>query len=112
MANQIKLESDRGTARGRVTYQAVEAAVYHAIDLLNETLAETQHVAKSPRTVLVDRGGRLDSMAVVNLMVFIEDALASELELEIDLIGAHPLAPQDLKTVGTLIDALCRILSE
>ncbi|HLH76632.1 MAG TPA: hypothetical protein VKV28_07485 [Candidatus Binataceae bacterium] len=112
LVDQIKLESYQDDSGRLVTYQALEAAVYRAIDLLNETLAEGQQLAKSPGTILADRGGRLDSMAMVNLMVFVEDAVFSELEREIDLIGVNPLQPEDLKTVDTLINALGRLLSQ
>jgi|GEM_PF-1816005 acyl carrier protein len=110
--NQTKNEAYQDGSGRLVTRQALEAAVYRAIDLLNETLAASQQVAKSPHTILGNRGGRLDSMALVNLMVFVEDAIFSELGREVDLIGAERLRPEDLKTVETLIDALARILSD
>jgi acyl carrier protein len=103
-----KLDSNKersGTARERV-----EAAVFRAIDTLNEMLAPTQQVGKAHDTVLVDTAGSLDSMAVVNLMVFIEDELAQSSGLQLDLTGADAFEQQDLKTLGSVIDALCRKL--
>jgi acyl carrier protein len=94
-----------GRARERV-----EAAVFRAIDTLNQTLASTQQVGKAHDTVLVDTAGSLDSMALVNLMVFIEDELAQNSVLQLDLTGADAFEEQDLKTLGSVIDALCRKL--
>jgi acyl carrier protein len=91
--------------------QSVEEALFSAVDLLNETLAPSQQLAKSRDTILVDSGGKLDSIAVVNLLVFLEDEVASHFGRELDLVGADPFESEDLKTVGSVCDALCRKLS-
>jgi acyl carrier protein len=93
------------------TRQSVQEAVFAAIDLLNETLAASQQLAKSPEAILVDGGGQLDSMAAVNFLVFLEDEIASRFKRELDLVGADPFEPEDLKSVGTVIDALDRKLN-
>jgi acyl carrier protein len=92
--------------------EQVEAAVFRAVDSLNETLAPTQQLGKMRSTVVVDNAGKLDSMAVVNLIVFIEDAIAHSLNRQLDLTGGDPFDPQDLRTLGSLIDALCGKLSD
>jgi len=98
--------------RASNTIQArVETAVFRAIDTLNETLAQTQQVAKARDTVLIDSTGSLDSMSVVNLLVFIEDELAQVHGLQLDLTGADAFEQKNLKTLGALIDALCSKLS-
>ena len=93
-------------------HACVEEAVVRAIDTLNETLAQTQQVAKTRDTVLVDATSSLDSMAVVNLLVFIEDELAQGLGIQLDLTGANAFNQEDLKTLGSVIDALRRKLGE
>ena len=109
----MKLEKLNHNGRVSDTVQArVETAVFRAIDTLNETLAQTQQVAKARDTVLVDSTGSLDSMSVVNLLVFIEDELAQIHGLQLDLTGADAFEPKNLKTFGSLIDALCRKLGE
>ena len=87
--------------------EAVEAAIFRAVDTLNETLAKTQQIAKSRDTVLVDSQASVDSLAIVNLIVFIEDEIAGSFGHKLDLSGADPFAEEDLKTLGSLIDALC-----
>jgi acyl carrier protein len=90
--------------------QSVEEGVYAAIDQLNQTVAPGQQLDKSRATILVDKGAQLDSMAVVNFLVFLEDEIATRFDLELDLIGADPFEPADLKTVGSVISAVCRRL--
>jgi acyl carrier protein len=107
----LKLENLNHNGRVSDTVQArVQTAVFRAIDTLNETLAQTQQVAKVRDTVLVDSTGSLDSMAVVNLLVFIEDELAQISTLQLDLTGADAFEQEDLKTLGSVIDVLCRKL--
>jgi acyl carrier protein len=93
------------------TNRLLEEAVFAAIDQLNETLALGQQLAKSRDAVLADSGGQLDSMAVVNLLVFIEDEVAQHFGRALDLLGINPFEPEDLKTVGSVIDAINRRLS-
>ena len=97
----------RNEVAEREAYERVETAVYRAIDTLNEMLAPTQRLARSRNTVLVESDGSVDSMALVNLIVFIEDELAQALGEQLDLTGADAFAPEDLASVGTVIGALC-----
>lgn len=94
-----------------ITREAVSAAIFRAVDTLNDTLAKTQHVKKSGETVLVDSEGSLDSMALVNLIVFVEDELALAFGRQLDLTGGDPFQEQDLKTLGSMAEALCRKLA-
>jgi acyl carrier protein len=89
----------------------VSAAIFRAVDTLNETLAKTQQVKKSGDTVLIDSKGSLDSMALVNLIVFVEDELAQAFGRQLDLTGGDSLQEQDLKTLGSMTEALCRKLA-
>lgn len=91
--------------------EAVSAAIFRAVDTLNDTLAKTQQVKKSGDTVLIDSKGSLDSMALVNLIVFVEDELAQAFGRQLDLTGGDPFQEQDLKTLGSMTEALCRKLA-
>jgi hypothetical protein len=53
-------------------------------------------------------------MAVINLLVFIEDEIRESFGREVTLAGedgAGPLQDRDLKTLGSLIDALQNLLA-
>lgn len=107
------LEPDKINSNGNtsITPEAVSAAIFRAVDTLNETLAKTQQVRKSGDTVLIDSKGSLDSMALVNLIVFVEDEMAQAFGRQLDLTGGDPFEEQDLKTLGSMTDALCRKLA-
>lgn len=92
----------------QVTAKNVEAAVFSAIDRLQEVLPTDCQLARNREALLLAEGTALDSMAVVNLLVFIEEEMLNSLGVEIILAGAEEGAidPEALGTVGMLIDAI------
>jgi hypothetical protein len=93
---------------------AVEAIVFRAIDSVNELLSSAQRLPKSRSVPLLDDGSAFDSLAVINLLVFIEDGVRDSFGREIALAGEEgesPLNSDDLKTLGSLIDALRTLLA-
>jgi len=107
------LEPDKIKSNGNssITPEAVSTAIFRAVDTLNETLAKTQQLKKSGDTVLIDSKSSVDSMALVNLIVFVEDELAQAFGCQLDLTGGDPFQEQDLKTLGSMAQALCRKLA-
>jgi acyl carrier protein len=89
--------------------EAVMAAIFRAVDSLNETL--TKKIRKRTETVRVDPEGSIDSMAMVNLIVFVEDRLARTFGRQLDLMGGDPFYEKELKTLGSMGEALCRRLA-
>jgi acyl carrier protein len=105
-----KHNSSSPGARGAAT---AESVVSRAIDQANELLAESQQLRKDRSTPLVDPNTTLDSLSVINLLVFIEDEFREAFDREIVLageIGDATLTPSALRTVGSLTDALDAIL--
>lgn len=97
-------------ARGTAT---AEGVVSRAIDQVNELLAESQQLKKDRLTPLIDPNTTLDSLSVINLLVFIEDEFRESFERDIVLageVGDTTLTPGALRTVGSLTDALDEIL--
>ena len=94
-----------------ITPEEVSAAIFRAVDTLNQTLAKTQQLKKSGDAVLIDSKGSVDSMALVNLIVFVEDELVQAFGRQLDLTGGDPFREQDLKTLGSMAEALCRKLA-
>jgi acyl carrier protein len=89
------------------------AAVFRAVDKVNELLPESQQLGKERTTILLDNGTDLDSLSVINLLVFIEDEINTEFDRELTLTGeqdAVELPPEALRTLGGLIDALEQIV--
>jgi hypothetical protein len=50
-------------------------------------------------------------MAMVNLIVFVEDRLARTFGRQLDLMGGDPFYEKELKTLGSMGEALCRRLA-
>jgi acyl carrier protein len=74
------------------TIEKITELLYACIDSANRMLPLDAKLNKSPDTVLVGDGGVLDSLALINLLVDLEDALRTNLALECSLIDDDLLA--------------------
>jgi acyl carrier protein len=93
----------------------LEAAVLRAVDKLNELLPEDQQLAKDRAAILIDEGTNLDSLSVINLLVFVEDEISGALGIELSLTGEDDtveLPGEALRTLGSLIDAIDGLVTE
>ena len=90
----------------------IEMVVFRAVDRVNEVLTDLQQLPKSRETPLLADGTTLDSLAVINLLVSIEDEILETLGCELTLVGDETteLDREQLQTLGTLIDALAETL--
>ncbi|SRR5579875_453937 len=97
----------------KISPQNVETVVFAAIDRLKEVLPPNAQLDRSRAALLLGDGTSLDSMALVNLLVLIEEEMQNSLGVEIVLAGAEgeSIDPAALATVGTLIDAICAQLN-
>lgn len=108
----VKHNNGNPVTRGAAT---AEGVVSRAIDQVNELLAESQQLKKDRLTPLVDPNTTLDSLSVINLLVFIEDEFRESFDREIVLAGEAGdamVTPSALRTVGSLTDALDELLRE
>ena|SRR5215813_3212325 len=95
------------------TMKRVKSIVYEAIDELNEQLAEENRLEKAPEIALLGHAGLLDSVGFVNLIVLVEEKCQNEFGAPILL--TDDLGTEDdnsLKTVGSFIDYICRVVEE
>ena len=72
--------------------EKISELLYACIDSANRMLPSDAKLAKSPDTVLVGDSGVLDSLALINLLVDLEDALRTNLGVECPLIEDDLLA--------------------
>lgn len=95
-------------------YEKIKSAVFQAVDEVNEQLMEDQRVEKSTKTVLMGSEAKLDSMALVNLIVATEGAISSKFNVNISLTDERALQAQEspFETLGTLIDYISRLFEE
>ena len=81
-------------------------AIYQTIDELNDQLPAPERLPASPDTVLMGEQGHLDSLGLINLLVGVEDRLATTLGRRVKVFDeallADPSGP--LSTVGALAD--------
>jgi len=94
-----------------ITPESVSAAIFRAVDTLNETLAETQQPRKSRDTVLIDTKGSVDSMALVNLIVFVEDRTGTGVWTPARFDRRRSLPRTGPETLSSIAEALCRKLA-
>jgi hypothetical protein len=64
----------------------IERIVFQAIDSVNEMLLDDNAVPKEPTTILLGQGAMLDSMGFVNFIVALEEILAEETGLTLNLV--------------------------
>lgn len=69
-----------------LSIEQISEILYACIDSANRMLPSDAKLAKSPETVLVGERGVLDSLALITLLVDLEDELRTKLGVEITLI--------------------------
>jgi acyl carrier protein len=89
-------------------------AVYRAIEELNGLLPENQRLEKSVDTQLTGQGGKLDSLALVNLIVLTEEKVEDEFDTPVSLTDEKLLSEENgpFKSVGSLIAYICLLLEK
>ncbi len=95
-----------------ITREAILQTVLTAIDTLNETLPEGRKLELSEQTLLYGLGATLDSIALVRLIVEVEQMLFENFDLEISLVNEKALSQRKspFQRVKTLADYVCSIL--
>lgn len=93
-----------------VTYQVILKAIYSAIDEINNQLPTAQQLAKRENTIILGEGGTLDSLGTIQLLVTIEEHIATSVGGNVDLMDGNLLSLQD----GSLqsIDSLTHFITE
>ena len=95
--------------------EPVQRIVDQAIDRLNELLDPENALVKSPDTILLGPGGKLDSMGFVNLVAALEEELKSGLGLGLSMMDelyADEHWSERGLTVGSLVNLLGRLTAE
>lgn len=84
----------------------VAAAVFAAVDELNDMLPDDEQLAKEEGLPLTGDGAAIKSLSLANLLVGIEEQTEEAFNQSISIIGGDPLPedPSPLETLGTLID--------
>jgi len=88
--------------------------VMEAVEELNLQLEEHQQIAVAPDTVLFGKGGKLDSLGLVNLIVILEGILQDAYNLEIALADERAVSQKNspFRTVQSLADYIFTLAKE
>jgi acyl carrier protein len=94
--------------------QQVVNTVHAAIDEFNTLQDADGHVDKSPDTVLLGANSRLDSLALVSLLVIVEQQIATDFNAPITLASekAFSLRNSPFASVGSLTAYVRSLLEE
>lgn len=94
--------------------EKIVAAVFAAIDEINNTLLENNPLDKALETVLLGDKGKLDSLGTVSLITSVEQQIEEGFGVSITLADERALSQQDspFKTVRSLTDYIALLLSQ
>ena len=86
--------------------------IYVALDEVGKSLQ--QPLSKSPDTILFGKGGLLDSLELVNLIVTVEEELADRFEWDVALADERALSQKHspFRTVDALADYIGLLAQE
>jgi acyl carrier protein len=88
--------------------------IYEAIDHFNEQASVEHQLEKSLDTRLFGKGGKLDSLGLVNLIVSIEEKIEEKFNATITLADERAMSREisPFKTIGSIIDYISLLLQE
>ena len=89
-------------------------AIYEVFDELNSERELGNQLVKADNTVILGADGKLDSLGLVTLIVFLEEKLNDSLGIDITLADerAMSLEVSPFKTVSTLTDYVQVLIRE
>ncbi len=89
-------------------------SVFSAVDYVNQSLPQEEQLEKSVDTVLFGRGGKLDSLGIVNLIVATEEAIEEEFGVTITLADEKAMSQKNspFQTVESLVNYILSLLNE
>ena len=94
--------------------KTIENLIITSVKELNEQLPQEQQLGQSTKTVLFGKDGKLDSLALVNLIVVIEQNIEDEFDVSITIADERAMSQKHspFRTIGTLADYIDMLLKE
>jgi D-alanine--poly(phosphoribitol) ligase subunit 2 len=88
--------------------------LFASVDQLNRELPPEQRLTKEPQTVVFGRGGRLDSLGLVNLLVLTEQHLQDEFNVPVSLADERAMSQEHspFRTLTTMAEYIGKLLTE
>jgi acyl carrier protein len=94
--------------------ERITAAVYSAVDELNQQLPKGAQVEKSLDAPLYGTSGKLESLDFVTLVMEVEEKIKTEFGVDITIADEHLLSKEQspFSSVRTLIEYLEEVLKQ
>ena len=94
-------------------YVDVKHVVFEAVDEVNQMLPREKRIPKSLDTVLVGASAAIDSLALVNLIVEVEQRISEAFHSTLNLADQRSAGPNQkpLQTIGALVEYLNHFLA-
>ncbi len=88
--------------------------VMEAVEELNLQLEEHQQITVAPDTVLFGKGGKIDSLGLVNLIVILEGILQDAYNLDLSLADERAISQKNspFRTVQSLAEYILTLAKE
>jgi len=86
--------------------------IFSAVEEVNGQLPRKQRLEKSIDTILFGKSGKLDSLALVNLIVAVEEKIQEEFGVTVTLADERAMSQTNspFKSLGTLADYVALLL--
>lgn len=94
-----------------ISKESLRSLVIDALEELNRTRPASEQLGTSSEAPLYGRGGSLDSLGLLDLLMLVERRLAKALGAKVSLITSRAAIEHEnpFETVGTLVDHLGRV---
>ena len=94
--------------------EKIVRAIYRAVDELNKQLPGGVQVEKSPDSLLYGRGGKLESIDLVTLMIEVEEKIKEEFGVPITIADERAMSQENspFLSIGTLTAYVAGLLKE
>ena len=86
--------------------EKVHEALFAVVDRLNKELPERQRLEPSLETVLIGKGGSLDSLGLVSFLASTEEVVEDTFSTHVTLVDDSAMSSEGtpFRTIGTLAD--------
>ena len=88
--------------------------IFNSIDELNEQFSNDIQLKKSKETIIFGKNGQLDSLALVNLLVVIEQNIEDELNVSLTIADEKAMSQEHspFRTIETLMNYIQILLKD
>jgi acyl carrier protein len=95
-----------------LTRKTLEGLIFDSIDEINQQLSQEKQIEKSECTVLLGKGGKLDSLGLINLLAEIEQRVEEQFGVTITLTDGDVMSQKEspFANVGALTDYIFLLL--